>query len=215
MHRSRYRLPPIGAALCAALVACGGGGPGGAQAPSPSAPPPAPSSPAPGTATGRAPGEQDVVFVQRMVLHHRGAVDLADTAVARASSAQVRELAASISAARAPQVEEMTSWLDARGEPVPAGSSMGGEDPADPADPAAAGTSNLEEVQELEGATGAGFDRAFLRLVVAHHEAGVAAAAAERTGGTDPWAVELASRIEREESAEAQRARDLLGTLGG
>ena len=154
-----------------------------------------------------------MAFAQRMVVHHRGAVDLADTAVARASSAQVRELAASISAAQAPQVEEVTSWLDARGEPVPAGSSMGGDE--DPADPSAAGTSNLEEVQELEGATGAEFDRAFLRLVVAHHEAGLAAAAAERTGGTDPRAVELAARIEREQSAEAQRVRDLLGTLGG
>ena len=209
MHRSRYRLPPVGAALCATLLACGGSGPGGAEA----SPPPAPSSSAPGTATGRAHGEQDVAFAQQMVVHHRGAVDLADTAVTRASSAQVRELAASISAAQAPQVEEVTSWLDARGEPVPAGSSMGGHE--HPADPSAAGTSNLEEVQELERATGAEFDRAFLRVMIEHHEAAVAVAAAERAGGTDPRAVELAGRIEREQSAEVQRMRDLLGTLGG
>ncbi|NAZ85904.1 DUF305 domain-containing protein [Kineococcus indalonis] len=206
MHRSRYRLPLTGLVLCAALApaACG--------AQERAAAPPAASATSSAPPAQQGHGAQDVAFAQQMVVHHRGAVDMADTAVARATSAQVRDLAASISAAQGPEIEEMTSWLDAWGEAVPAGSAMGAHDAAGHE---GAGTSNLEEVQELEGATGAEFDRTFLRMMIDHHEAGVEMAAAERAGGTDPRALELAGRIEQEQSAEVERMRELLGTLGG
>ena len=50
-----------------------------------------------------------------MIVHHQGAIEMADLAATRASSQQVKDLAAQIKAAQAPEIEQMTGWLQAWG----------------------------------------------------------------------------------------------------
>ena len=53
----------------------------------------------------------DLAFAQQMIVHHQGAVEMADMAPSRAANQQVKDLAARIKAAQAPEIEQMTGWL--------------------------------------------------------------------------------------------------------
>lgn len=83
-----------------------------------------------GSAADTTHNDADVMFVQMMIPHHRGAIEMAQLAPTRASSQQVKDLAAKIEAAQAPEIEQMTAWLQAWGvsESAPASDGMGGMD---------------------------------------------------------------------------------------
>src|SRR5664279_2296892 len=69
-------------------------------------------SAAPSTADGQH-NAADVAFAQQMIVHHQGAIEMADLAPSRAASQQVKDLAARIKAAQGPEIEQMQSWLTA------------------------------------------------------------------------------------------------------
>lgn len=93
----------LGAALVLtfALGACGSG----QTRATPAAPAvPTATSPAPAATAGEPRNAADVAFAQQMIGHHRGAVDMAETAAKRAHSPQVRALGEQIRAAQAPEI---------------------------------------------------------------------------------------------------------------
>src|SRR5664280_3463847 len=53
----------------------------------------------------------DLAFAQQMIVHHQGAIEMADLAPSRAASQQVKDLAARIKAAQGPEIEQMQGWL--------------------------------------------------------------------------------------------------------
>lgn len=67
-------------------------------------------------------GDADVMFAQRMIPHHRQAVEMAGLAEGRAADPEVKKLAGQIEAAQAPEIATMTGWLAAWGRPVPSAS---------------------------------------------------------------------------------------------
>ncbi|MBM9465995.1 DUF305 domain-containing protein [Nakamurella leprariae] len=66
----------------------------------------------------------DLRFAQMMIVHHEGAIDMADLAPARAASDEVKSLAADIAAAQGPEIALMAEWVTAwtapAATPVPA-----------------------------------------------------------------------------------------------
>ncbi len=63
---------------------------------------------------------QDVMFAQMMIVHHQGAIEMSKMAANPPSvSQQVKDLAAMIEAAQQPEIEEMTSWLNAWARRLP------------------------------------------------------------------------------------------------
>jgi len=76
-------------------------------------------SAAPSAADGRH-NAADVAFAQRMIVHHQGAIEMADLAPSRAASQQVKDLAVRIKAAQGPEIEQMQGWLTTRLPPCPA-----------------------------------------------------------------------------------------------
>lgn len=150
----------------------------------------------------------DTEFAQMMIVHHEGAVEMADLAVEQAQSEEVRTLAGNISAAQGPEIEEMTSWLQGWGEetsPAMGGMDHGSTD-MDGLDQAGA-------MDELASLSGTEFDRRFLELMVAHHEGAVAMAEIELTDGENPQALELAQTIidaQRVEIAEMEQMLEAL-----
>ena len=66
------------------------------------------------------PNAVDVTYVQNMIVHHQSAIQMAQMAEKQASTQQVKDLAKRIEAAQSPEIDEMTSWLNAWGEPVSA-----------------------------------------------------------------------------------------------
>lgn len=176
--------------------------------------------------------DADVTFVQMMIPHHRGAIEMAQLAPSRAQSQQVKDLAAKIEAAQAPEIEQMTAWLQAWGvktESAAASSSaddgMGGMDhggmsmdkdggmSASSSAMAMPGEMTAEQMQSLEAASGADFDRLFLELMIMHHQGAVEMADTEIAQGSNADAVKLAESIKASQSEEIAQMQQMLQSL--
>ena len=63
----------------------------------------------------------DTQFTQMMIVHHQGAVQMAQLAADRAVTYEVRALGKRIVGAQGPEIERMFGWLAAWGEAAPSG----------------------------------------------------------------------------------------------
>ncbi len=115
-------------------------------------------------------------------------------APSRASSLEVKQLAAEIELQQGPQRSELERWLLNRSQSVDSSANV-----------KQAGTA-----KKLAALDGAAFDKAFLTAMVAHHEQGLALAATEMADGTEPAAKALAARITTERKPQLERMRTLL-----
>jgi uncharacterized protein (DUF305 family) len=233
--KTRLGVAAIAASLAFVLAACSGGSPSGA----------ATSGTTSGTTTARSTGspasisasasatatfnDADVAFAQMMIVHHQGAIQMADLAPSRAQNQDVLALAARIKAAQAPEIDQMTSWLTAwgaapsmmsgsatsgMGGSAHGGMDMGGTTSA--AESSAAGMPGMmsgDQMQQLESASGAAFDKMFLELMIVHHQGAIEMAETEIADGSNPEAVALAQKIKSDQTAEIAEIQALLQTL--
>lgn len=162
-----------------------------------------------GTATA-AHNAQDVSFAQGMIPHHRQALEMARLADGRAASADVKDLAARIEKAQAPEIATLTGWLKSWGEQVPEpAESMSGMDHSGHS--GMPGMMDGSDMEELEAASGKAFDTAFLRLMIEHHKGAVEMAATEREKGAYGPAKALAAEIVSTQKDEIAEMNRLLG----
>jgi uncharacterized protein (DUF305 family) len=182
--------------------------------------------------------DADVTFAQMMIVHHQGAIEMADLAPARAASSQVKDLAVTIKAAQGPEIEQMTSWLqawgtsagtDMNGMPNPTSSSpdaggmggmnhggMGGSDTSTSSAAMSSqmpGMMSADEMSQLTAATGAEFDKMFLQMMITHHQGAIEMADTEIAQGSNPDALTLAQSIKTSQTAEITTMQQLLQTL--
>lgn len=61
------------------------------------------------------PADAEVAFMQGMLAHHKGAVEMSEVALKYAKDEQARDLAARVIAAQKEEIAEMEAWLKARG----------------------------------------------------------------------------------------------------
>ncbi len=150
----------------------------------------------------------DVDFTQGMVPHHRGAIDMAELAATRADDPRLKELAARIEKAQGPEIDEMTSWLEAWDEEVPSGRGMGGMSGTEGME--GTGMMTDEDVDQLRSASGRSFDEMWLRGMIVHHEGAVDDSQTEITEGKNPEAVALAKKIVSDQEAEIAEMEQML-----
>jgi len=176
----------------------------------------------------------DLSFAQQMIVHHQGAVEMADLAPGRAANQQVKDLAAKIKAAQAPEIEQMTGWLTLWGAAMStsaaasptsddgmggmnhggmSGTGKSGEMSTGATGMAMPGMMSDAQMQELTNATGAEFDRLFLQLMIVHHQGAIAMADTEIAQGSNPAAMALAESIKTSQTAEITQMQQLLQTL--
>lgn len=177
----------------------------------------------------------DVLFAQQMIVHHQGAIEMAEYAVTRASSEAVKDLAATIKAAQAPEIEQMTGWLQAWGTavtdldetPKPTGSSaeMDGmsdmghgadgstESSTDSESRPMPGMMSADDLTELAAATGGDFDKMFLQMMIVHHQGAIEMADTEIAEGSNTAALALAAAIKTSQTAEIAAMQQLLANL--
>ncbi|MEV5654489.1 DUF305 domain-containing protein [Streptomyces sp. NPDC052291] len=209
-HTAIRRTTALAAAGAAALVlaACGSDGdstPGhGGHAPAPAS-----SSASPGRHNAA-----DTAFAKGMIPHHRQAVDMAELAPGRAQSPKVKKLAEDIEAAQAPEIRALSGWLASWGQAVPAEGSAAHSthDMDDMGDmDGMGGMMTAGDMATLEHAKGRAFDRAFLRMMVEHHEGAVDMARTEQADGAYAPARRMAGQIIASQSAEIEQMNQLLG----
>ncbi|WP_342777036.1 MULTISPECIES: DUF305 domain-containing protein [Miniimonas] len=151
--------------------------------------------------------EADTEFVQMMIVHHEGAIEMADLIVERASTAQVRELGERIRDAQGPEIEQMTGWLEAWGEELPSGMDHGGMD-HDGMD--MGGMDQQEAMQALADAEDAEVDRLFLELMIEHHRGAIEMAQSQVENGQNADAIALAEDIITAQEAEITEMEQML-----
>jgi len=137
----------------------------------------------------------DVMFLQMMIVHIGQGTELARIAADRAESAEVRDLAAAITATQTEEAQVMTGWLKGWSEPVTAA-----QDPA--AHAAHGGTPAVtgEQVDALRGAAADTVDRMFLTLLTGHQHNAVEWADAVTRDGRNPETKDLARRVKESRS---------------
>jgi uncharacterized protein (DUF305 family) len=204
-HKSLLTVAGGALALTLALTACSDTSSGEEASTSPAQ---TQSEPDSADEVDEAHNDADVMFAQMMIVHHEGAIEMADLAIEQAESPDVQDLAEQISAAQGPEIDRMTSWLEAWGEDV---APMEGMDHGDGMD--MDGMSQAEAMEQLGSLSGAEFDRRFLVLMTAHHQGAVEMSQEQISAGQNPQAIELAETIIADQEAEITEMEQLLGTL--
>lgn len=222
-HVLGRRLLPV--VLLATLVGCGGAAPGG---PAPDGGPATVIVPGgPGEVAQVLPVDEarermtpqpvspaDVAFVSGMIPHHEQALTMAALAPERAADPQVRAIAERITAAQGPEILALQGWLDAQeaaGRLVGQAGGHGGGHGSGHAGGQHPGMATPAQLDELAAASGAEFDRLFLRLMITHHEGALRMADDQRRGGSDVLASQMADDVTSGQSTEIERMRGLLG----
>ena len=157
----------------------------------------------------------DVTFAQDMIPHHQQALVMADVAIEGAKTQELRDLAERIKAAQAPEIDQMTSWLEAWGEDVPdldamSHMMMGHGDDDDFNDmPGMMDADQMRRMTQMMGG-GLAFDEMWVRMMIVHHEGAIEMAQEEQASGQYPDAITLAEDIESAQTAEIAEMKQML-----
>lgn len=104
----------------------------------------------------------DVEFMQGMIAHHAQAIHMSRMAEERRANARVLRLAVKIDQSQVAEIRIMQDWLRGYGQVAPDTSSW--------RTMTMPGMLTPEQLKTLDGASGVAFDRAFLNLMIQHHE---------------------------------------------
>jgi uncharacterized protein (DUF305 family) len=192
--RMSTRATVAGAALVLSvtLSACGGGTAAPTAAPTTTEPPV--SAPAD---AGAQHNDTDIRFAQMMVPHHQQALAMAEMAVERAESPDVKALAEQVRAAQDPEIATLNGFLESWGiQPMDSGMDHSGMGHS--------GSGGMMTQGDMA------FDKMFLEMMIVHHEGAVAEAEREVAGGANAQAKELASQIISGQTAEIERMQQML-----
>lgn len=151
----------------------------------------------------------DISFAQLMIPHHQQAVEMADLALARETSLDVRQLAEQIKGAQDPEIQLMSGWLEEWGAPMKMGDD---HDSHDMGGMTMSGMMTDEEMQALEDATGTDFDRMWLEMMIAHHEGAISMADEVKAGSTNADVIALADAVIAGQTEEIDTMTQLLAS---
>ena len=195
----------VGATALAVVLAACGTAPGSSESEETSATPTAAESIETGDVAGH--NAADTEFVQMMIVHHEGAIEMADLIVERAQIEQVRELGERVRDAQGPEIEQMTGWLESWGEELPAEAEHGAMDHGGMD---MGGMDQQEAMEAIRNAEGAEADRVFLELMIEHHRGAIEMAQAQVDNGQHPDAIALAEDIITAQEAEITEMEQML-----
>ena len=160
-----------------------------------------------GSSTSSAPAanfnDADVMFLQMMYPHHAQAVEMAKLVPTRSQNQQVKDLAAAIEKAQAPEMQQMTTLLAGFGKPAPS-ATMSHSMP---------GLMTPQQMAELTGLSGAAFDKMWLQMMVEHHQGAVTMANDELKNGTNADAKAMAQAIITTQQAEITTMNGMLAKM--
>ncbi|USX44777.1 DUF305 domain-containing protein [Dietzia kunjamensis] len=229
MTRTTLLVSAAVTASALALTACAGGGDDTATATDPagtsadaSAEPGTNAPPEPGADAPTDEGERsaaDVMFVRMMIPHHEQAIEMSDIILAKSDiPADITALAEKIKAEQAPEIDQMTAWLDQWGQPPGPRDGHrghgGGGMPVMGNDMSMMdGMLSADELQQLFDAEGTDAARLYLEQMIAHHEGAIDMAQGEVSDGTYQPTVALARSIIDTQQQEIARMREMLAAM--
>jgi uncharacterized protein (DUF305 family) len=160
------------------------------------------------TMSHQMPGRQqmDRHFIEMMIPHHQGAVEMADLALQKAKHPEIQKLAAAIKTEQTKEIEQMKAWYKQwYGTEVPANSMTGmGMHHAMGQGPMHSGmmvmNMNLESLKNASD-----FDKEFIRQMIPHHQMAVMMSRMALNRATQSQIRHLAQAIIKSQTAEIQQ----------
>lgn len=175
------------------------------------------------TQTGAPHTEADVAFVTDMVGHHAQAVVMTSMVADRSDDPELEEFVLRMDVSQVAEIEQMQTWLETRGEEVPAwdpvfGAQGGHPDGMAGMDMGSAdmpGMATQEQLDALEAASGEEFDRLFLTMMTAHHQGALAMVDElfAAGGGEETEVFQIASHVVSDQGIEMERMASMLAEL--
>jgi uncharacterized protein (DUF305 family) len=151
------------------------------------------------------PNSADFGYAQRMIEHHKQALEMSGLAAERAGSGKVKRLADRIAAAQGPEIKAMEGWLEQHGGPREhAGHHDGAQDHG-----TMPGMASAKQLAELREARGRAFDELFLKLMVTHHQGAVTMATEVLSEGNNVLVEEMANDVIAQQTSEINRMRGI------
>ncbi len=193
------RVPRLGVALLAMLLAAGcTGGSGGAAAPAGGSDDAAASASSSTPAVAGSAGlvGVDAPFLTAMVAHTERTLEIVELVEGRVTDPGLRTLLAAIEATEADELRTMRTWLRDAGRPT----TGGGHDHA--------GHADADDLARLRDAAPADVDRVLRAVLTGHQRAAADLARAHLAVGGSPPVRDLAERVARSRTAQ-------LGLLAG
>lgn len=154
---------------------------------------------------------QDVAFLQQMISHHRQAIAMADLAASRARSQRVKALASDIKQAQGPEITTMSGWLKSWGQKVPDADTPGKESAPGTGHSPAPGMMSRADMQKLMSLSGEAFDKAFLQMMIRHHQGAIEMTRTEQTRGVHERCRAMAMSIATSQSAQIVEMSSMQG----
>jgi len=151
---------------------------------------------------GAAAAPFELQFLDSMIAHHRGAVDMATLAETRSVHPEAKELAANIINEQEREIAKMAewrnSWFDGKTEAINMDF------------PGMAHGMRGMDMKKLAALNGHEFDMEFLRQMIPHHEGAIEMAKAAKNDKARPEIKELAEDIVVSQEAEVRQMQEWL-----
>jgi uncharacterized protein (DUF305 family) len=151
---------------------------------------------------GAASAPFELQFLDTMIAHHQGAVDMAQLADVRAQRQELKELAANIISDQEREIAKMSEWRDRWFEGKPQAINM--------AFPGMLEGMKGMDIKKLESLKGNEFDIEFVRQMIPHHEGAIVMAKALRASGSKAEVKELAEDIITAQEKEIKQMQEWL-----
>src|SRR5712692_8803749 len=135
-------------------------------------------------------------FLQQMIQHHRGAVEMAKMVADHTQRAELRQFAEKIISAQQQEIDEMTKWLADWYKTTP--KEVANE---------AADKETKPHMSMLQAKKDADFDKAFLEMMPKHHHMAVEMAEQAEKKATHPELKELAAKIVKDQQQEIKQMK--------
>ena len=150
----------------------------------------------------------DLGFVQGMIPHHQGAIDMANIELQYGKDAQMRALAQAIIDAQTKEIAYMQQWLIANQASQPTATNAA-------AITQAYQTNNQANHDAMmRGIMAANPDVAFAQGMIPHHQGAIDMANVQLQYGTNPDIRQLASQIKAAQAPEIEQMQNWLKTQG-
>ncbi|KTR40365.1 hypothetical protein NS263_07825 [Curtobacterium oceanosedimentum] len=159
------------------------------------------------TSVASAHNDQDVMFAQMMLPHHKQAVEMSDMLLAKGSGVDtdVTDLAKQIKAEQSPEINQLTTWLKGWGESTESEHSGMGH--------SMSGMMSDSDMDDLDQASGDDAAKLYLEQMVQHHEGAVDMAKTEVDKGKNTDAVAMAKSIVSSQTEQITQMQDMLASL--
>lgn len=149
----------------------------------------------------KSPATADAAFASGMIPHHESAVEMSQIALSRAEHPEVKSLARAIIAAQKGEIAELRSI----GRSLPQGAGSGHDGHGGMSDEEMGMTGDVDSLK-----TARPFDKAFIEMVIPHHEGAIRMANKQLAEGSDARLQQISRAVVKAQAAEIAQMRGWL-----